>query len=52
MIQYASHSVDQLIFGNSASGCDQISLRQVSNVINDMIYRTSVAQTSDSSNKF
>jgi hypothetical protein len=30
MIQYASYSVDQLIFGNSASGCDQISLRQVS----------------------
>ena len=36
MIQYASYSVDQLIFGNSASDCDQISLRQVSNVINDI----------------
>jgi hypothetical protein len=44
MIQYASYSVDQLIFGNSASGCDQISLRQVSNVINDMLYLLTFSQ--------
>jgi hypothetical protein len=44
MIQYASYSVDQLIFGNSASGCDQISLRQVSNVINDMLYLFTFSQ--------
>jgi hypothetical protein len=44
MIQYASYSVDQLIFGNSASGCDQISLRQVSNLINDMLYLLTYSQ--------
>ena len=44
MIQYASYSVDQLIFGNSASDCDQISLLQLSNVINDMLYLLTFSQ--------